>query len=362
MIERFFNNWYVTWAFTTDSSSSSHGRRHSTTSHPTSSKSHPPHPSPSIPPYVEILAQHTRLNVFSSIINHPTATPSVKQFFHAAGLSSSLNVMRAAVQGEGRLKSMPNNTAIMVSYAACFALRLSRLVESRGGALGGGGAGPGGRGNGNGGGHGNGVGPGGGSGGGNGNGNGNGSGAPGGPGQIPITGVLVPSIKVLVEETADVLERIGSVPAHRKGASAMYGRQLREVVRNLSSASANASGGASGVAGTPRLGPQTHHQMAAPGHPSHGPHNVHHLSSAGLMAASGHHAPHPSGSGYINPPQGPSASSMLSFEPLLFSAMSDEQIVEAISGAGQSFNFEGWPDLGAGGGTGWGCWWKLGAG
>jgi hypothetical protein len=40
---------------------------------------------------------------------------------------------------------------------------------------------------------------------------------------------LAPSIRILIEETADVLERIGTNPSHRKGISAMYGRHLREV-------------------------------------------------------------------------------------------------------------------------------------
>lgn len=129
----------------------------------------------SIPPYVEILVTHGRLSIYSSVINHPTAPVEVKRFFRAAGLSSSLNVMRAAVQGESRLKSMPNNTAIMISFAACFAFYLSTM---------------------------------------------------GSTGNIS----LAPSIRRLIEETADVLERIGSNPPHRNGTSALYGRHLREVV------------------------------------------------------------------------------------------------------------------------------------
>lgn len=109
------------------------------------------------------------------MINHPTARVEVKRFFRAAGLSSALNVMRAAVQGESRLKSMPNNTAIMISFAACFAFYLSTMGSS-----------------------------------------GNMS--------------LAPSIRRLIEEVAAVLERIGSSPPHRNGTSALYGRHLREVV------------------------------------------------------------------------------------------------------------------------------------
>jgi hypothetical protein len=41
---------------------------------------------------------------------------------------------------------------------------------------------------------------------------------------------LAPSIRILIEETADVLERIGTIPPHRKGISAIYGRHLRNVI------------------------------------------------------------------------------------------------------------------------------------
>jgi hypothetical protein len=43
---------------------------------------------------------------------------------------------------------------------------------------------------------------------------------------------LAPSIRILIKETADVLERIGANPPHRKGTSALYGRHLREVISN----------------------------------------------------------------------------------------------------------------------------------
>jgi hypothetical protein len=83
--------------------------------------------------------------------------------------------MRAAVQGESRLKSMPNNTSIMISFAACFAFYLSTLGST-------------------------------------------------------INMSLAPSIRILIEESAEVLQRIGSDPPHRNGVSALYGRHLREVV------------------------------------------------------------------------------------------------------------------------------------
>lgn len=170
MIDDFFNNWYSRWTFATG------GMKgwyiiplplHS--SHILTSTDN------SIPPYVEILVTHGRLSIYSSVINHPTAPVEVKRFFRAAGLSAALNVLRAAVQGESRLKSMPNNTAIMISFAACFAFYLSTM---------------------------------------------------GSTGNIS----LAPSVRRLIEESADVLERIGSDPPHRNGTSALYGRHLREVV------------------------------------------------------------------------------------------------------------------------------------
>lgn len=152
MIDGFFNNWYATWAFAIGGMKDN-----------------------SIPPYVEILVTHGRLSIYSSVINHPTAPVEVKRFLRAAGLSSALNVLRAAVQGENRLKSMPNNTSIMISFAACFAFYLSTT---------------------------------------------------GSTGSMS----LAPSIRRLIEESADVLERLGSNPPHRNGTAALYGRHLREVI------------------------------------------------------------------------------------------------------------------------------------
>lgn len=196
----------------------------------------------SIPPYVEILVTHGRLSIYSSVINHPTAPVEVKRFFRAAGLSSSLNVMRAAVQGESRLKSMPNNTAIMISFAACFAFYLSTI---------------------------------------------------GSTGNIS----LAPSIRRLIEESADVLERIGSNPLHRNGTSALYGRHLREVV------------GTSPQMAEPRNNPGQNQQQYS------------------MLQM---HAPIPA---YQN--RGDLGLGPMDAEFLQFSAMSDDQITEAINNAGQ---------------------------
>ncbi len=152
-IDRFFDQWHTAWEYQI---AQRDGR---------------------IPPYVAILVSHTKLSTYCSVINHPTATSDVKQFFRAAGLQSALNVMRVAVEGEARLKSMPNNTVIMVSFAACFALGLSTISED------------GNRKN------------------------------------------LSPQLRRLVEQTAQVLERIGSTPKHRIGTSALFGRHIRRILR-----------------------------------------------------------------------------------------------------------------------------------
>jgi len=141
MIDGFFSLWYEKWAFAIGGVNGI-----------------------SIPPYVEILVTHGRLSIYSAVINHATAPVEVKHFFRAAGLSSALNVMRAAVQGESKLKSMPNNTVIMISFSAMISSRLSTLDTNS-------------------------------------------------------TNNLAPSVRRLIDETAEVLIRIGTSPAHRKGQS-----------------------------------------------------------------------------------------------------------------------------------------------
>lgn len=135
-------------------------------------------PGSKLPPYVEILTTHTRLSTYSMLLNHPTAPPEVKRSFRASALSSALNVMRAAIQGESRLKSMPNNTVTMICFAASVALALSAPVTCKSGYQN-----------------------------------------------------LAPSVRNLIEETATVLERIGSTPSHRNGSSQVYGRFLRVLVK-----------------------------------------------------------------------------------------------------------------------------------
>lgn len=134
----------------------------------------------SLPPYVEILVTHTRLSTYGGVINHPTAPLEVKRLFRASALSSAINVMRVAIQGEKALSSMPNNTVIMICFAACVALQLSAS-----------------------------------------------------PGNT--TSQLGPSILNLVDETSAVLARIGKITPHRNGASTMYSKYLSEVMQQFSS-------------------------------------------------------------------------------------------------------------------------------
>ncbi|GKZ26744.1 hypothetical protein AbraIFM66951_004801 [Aspergillus brasiliensis] len=232
MIESFYDQWYEIWA-------------------PEIGEGHFIFQARSLPPYVEILVTHTRLSTYGGVINHPTAPVEVKRFFRAAGLSSALNVLRAAIQGESRLRSMPNNTVIMISFAACSALSLSVMPEDS-------------------------------------------------------RSSLAPSVHNLIEETAGVLERIGATTRHRNGASVLYGRFLRALVRR------------------------------AP--VSAGPHN---LNGSRALVETGALQPPPDLDGYCPVASGTQPSSIPSSfiwpEPLRFSAMSDDQIIDAVNRAGTAF-------------------------
>ncbi|KAH9889730.1 hypothetical protein F4778DRAFT_388667 [Xylariomycetidae sp. FL2044] len=247
-ITRFFDGWYQTWPLQI-------GDREQL----------------ALPPYVEILASHTRLSMISSVINHATAPVAVRQFFRAAGLSSALNVLRVAVQGEGQLRSMPNNTAIMISFAACFALRVSTVADGRGSGL-------------------------------------------------------APSIRALIAETTDVLERIGSNPVQRKGLSCLFAGQLRQILKYASRSSELAAAAAAAANRT--------HNPAAAGElngNSNGHLEAAHSESAPNMfpdLSGGHHvaANHQGG-----PLPMPMPATTMPPDYLLFSTMSNEnQLDEAI--------------------------------
>ncbi|KKK26901.1 hypothetical protein ARAM_001239 [Aspergillus rambellii] len=225
-IESFYDQWYQTWA-----PEIGEGQSYA------------------LPPYVEILVTHTRLSTYGGVINHPTAPLEVKRFFRAAGLSSALNVMRAAIQGEARLKSMPNNTVIMISFAACSALSLSVMpTDSR--------------------------------------------------------SSLAPSVRNLIEETAGVLERVGATPSHRNGASVLYGRFLRELVRR------------------PPVGSTSQ--------PPNEPCVAAHTETLRPPSTLDDYGSIPTTTQSFTP-------SLFWSEPLQFSAMSDDQIIDAVNRAGTAF-------------------------
>ncbi|KAI1813210.1 hypothetical protein GGS20DRAFT_599411 [Poronia punctata] len=204
-----------------------------------------------LPPYVEILASHTRLSMYSSVINHSTAPVGARHFFRAAGLSSALNVLRVAVQGEGQLRSMPNNTAIMISFAACFALRVSTVADGRGSSL-------------------------------------------------------APSIRALIAETIDVLDRIGSTPVQRKGLSCLFAGQLRQILK-LASRSVRPAETARGV-------PERIISDTSPVYAAANPNNGH-ITNNQVAARLQMHT------------------NNMTSDYLLFSTMSNDQLNEAINNA-----------------------------
>lgn len=101
---------------------------------------------------------------------------------------------------------MPNNTAIMVSFAACFALRLSSQIAAAGTTTT--------------------------------------SSSAAGPAAAHIA-ALAPSVRTLVEELSDVLDKIGNITRHRNGMCGLYARYLRILVRK---AAAETGGGVAGAA------------------------------------------------------------------------------------------------------------------
>ena len=176
--------------------------------------------------------------------------------------------MRAAIQGENQLSSMPNNTAIMISFAACFALRLSS--------------------------------------------------------QLAGNSNLAPSVRALIEETADVLERIGCVTSHRNGMSALYGKYLKYIVKKAASPTEPGGGGGGG-----RPPPPTQPELMAQQRPVFS-----RTASAAAAAQAGYGMP--PDAMRANPPF--LGGSPVWSEPIQFSSMSDDQVVEALSRVNNEFD------------------------
>jgi hypothetical protein len=194
---------------------------------------------------------------------------------------------------------MPNNTVIMISFAACSALSLSVT-----------------------------------------------------PGDSQSS--LAPSVRTLIEETAGVLERIGATPNHRNGASVLYGRFLRELIRRGGpmlplSLSLNRHGG-------------EHHrvdlgdsilQSSDRGLDGHANANDNaNVNAQGHSQSQDHGQGPPSSLPTIpsHPAQSQSQSQSLPptdlwTEPLQFSAMSDDQIIDAVNRAGGSAFGASIPDV-----------------
>jgi hypothetical protein len=160
---------------------------------------------------------------------------------------------------------MPNNTVIMISFAACSALSLSVT-----------------------------------------------------PGDSRSS--LAPSVRNLIEETAGVLERVGATPSHRNGSSVLYGRFLRELIRRAPAFPLSAS--------QPQSQFQSNSQRDNPSSIN--------LPEPTIPPASScldtHRLP-------IQVPQPPTSlpPEDLWSEPIQFSAMSDNQIVDAVNRAGTAF-------------------------
>lgn len=150
-IEGFFSRWYNTWWHQIKQSNGD------------------------IPAYIDILQAHGKLSAYCSVLNHPTASSEVKHFFRSAGLTSALEVLHVAIKKESQLSSMPNNSVIMLSFAACFVMGLN--ATRTGGKV-----------------------------------------------------YLATHVRVLVERAADVLVRLGSTPPHRIGASTLFGKHIRDIL------------------------------------------------------------------------------------------------------------------------------------
>lgn len=199
--------------------------------------------------------------------------------------------MRAVVQGEKQLFSMPNNSAIMVSFAACFALRLSTQIVS-------------------------------------GTSNTN-------------TNALAPSVHTLIEETADVMEKLGNITRHRNGMCGLYAKYLRILVRKAAAETGALS--RQGL-GTPRpvfaesssrhtaqfLNTALRKASGSSLSAGTGGFSIHRAAPSSVMGAAGYEA-------RASTP-GWSGAGVNAADLFPFSSMSGDQIVEALTRAGGEFD------------------------
>lgn len=216
--------------------------------------------------------------------------------------------MRAAVQGEKQLFSMPNNTAIMVSFAACFALRLSTQIGAA-------------------------------------TSNNNTSGH-----SSASALALAPSVRTLIEETADILDKIGNITRHRNGMCALYAKYIRILLKKTA-AETGAVLSRHGM-GTPRANMahmySSHAEAssssrkagAGAGSMSYARSNSTSSKAAASASLGGFAMPQPPSSGMGGyDTTNPGWSSTTDLFP--FSSMSGDQIIEALNRAGGEFDAGG---------------------
>lgn len=202
--------------------------------------------------------------------------------------------MRAAIQGESLLQSMPNNTTIMICFAACFALTLSAYTTD--------------------------------------------------------SSALAPSIRKLIVEAAGVLERLGTITKHRNGLSVLYGKYLRQIVRKAvkSNKAANAENSSAAKAmnssaplytvnaATSAPAPMSMDMLPQQSDLMHAQHQLHHHQQQQQHPQTTHQ-------------QMAAQQSMIWPETLQFSAMSGDQITHILNQPGNEFepSFGGlsWQDM-----------------
>jgi hypothetical protein len=147
-----------------------------------------------------------------------------------------------------------------------------------------------------------------------------------------ITGAssLAPSIRTLIEEAAEVLERIGHATKHRNGMSALYGKYLKYVVKKAATAVENSA--------QARL-PAPNARINA----DHNPPTPFLSASQISFGLADPTVTAPRVTTFAEP------TATLWSEPIQFSTMSHDQIVEALSHVGNEFDpdfsmYNAWDD------------------
>lgn len=187
---------------------------------------------------------------------------------------------------------MPNNTAIMLSFAACFALKLSTQISG-----------------------------------------GNSS-----------SSMLAPSVRTLIDETADLLEKTGGITKHRNGMGRLYGKYLRLLMRKAARAT-DTTGPSRLGQGTPRAAAAySEYARQTSGLAFSRPTAAAAATDLRSAAATSSSNANVDSAGFAIPPAYgtyEAAQGWTTANPsdiYQFSAMSDDQIVEALNRAGDDFD------------------------